>query len=72
MLEAYQSGEIIGLFQKDYQWECLILFISLHLCQFAVSDKYNLINKDAPKITKSIINEIKNKILLKIKKTITN
>ena len=71
MLEAYQSGEIIGLFQKGLS---MGMFNSFHkhtspTCQFAVSDKYNLINKDAPKITKSIINEIKNKkFYLKLKK----
>ena len=63
--------KLLDYFKKDYQWECLILFHkhTSPTCQFAVSDKYNLINKDAPKITKSIINEIKNKkFYLKLKK----
>ena len=75
MLEAYQSGEIIGLFQKGLS---MGMFNSFHkhtspTCQFGVSDKYNLINKDAPKITKSIINEIKTKkFYLKLKKQLQN
>lgn len=75
MLEAYQSGEIIGLFQKGLS---MGMFNSFHkhtspTCQFAVSDKYNLINKNAPKITKSIINEIKNKkFYFKLKKQLQN
>ena len=63
MLEVYQSGEIIGLFNKGLR---LGMFNSFHkhtspTCQFAVSDKYKILNNRLLNVSKSIFSEIKNK-----------
>lgn len=67
MIESYQSGEIIGLFNKGLE---LGMFSSFHsqtspTCQFGVSDKYNLVNKDAAKNSKKILTEINSGLFYK-------
>ena len=62
MIEAYQSGEIIGLFEKGLK---MGMFKSFHdqtspTCQFGVSDKYNMINSNAKVHSKKILTEINN------------
>tara|TARA_A100001035_G_scaffold225158_1_gene185976 strand:+ start:250 stop:1248 length:999 start_codon:yes stop_codon:yes gene_type:complete len=67
MIEAYQSGEIIGLFKKGLQ---MGMYKSFHsqtspTCQFGVSDKYKMINKSAKIHSKKILTEINNGLFYK-------